>query len=104
MWHRVVKENAPPKRTALDRDCFELVPPVDARPHHDQNDVVVLDPCHCGDQVLKDDPNTPVTYLLEWSRPTNNLIWHVIYGNNRNTAKLVVDVDASTGGFLRKEK
>jgi len=57
-----------------------------------------------GDKVLADDPSTPVIYLLEWSRPTNNLIWHVIYGNNRNTAKLVVDVDASTGGFLRKEK
>jgi hypothetical protein len=59
---------------------------------------------HGGDKVLQADPNTPVTYLLEWSRPTNNLIWHVIYGNNRNTAKLVVDVDASTGEFLRKEK
>lgn len=59
---------------------------------------------HGGDKVLEDDPNTPVIYLLEWSRPTNNLIWHVIYGNNRNTAKLVVDVDASTSAFLRKEK
>lgn len=59
---------------------------------------------HGGDKVLHDDPNTPVIYLLEWSRPTNNLIWHVIYGTTRNTAKLVVDVDASTGGFLRKEE
>jgi hypothetical protein len=57
-----------------------------------------------GDKVLAADANTPVIYLLEWSRPTNNLIWHVIYGNSRNTAKLVVDVDASTGEFLRKEK
>jgi len=59
---------------------------------------------HGGDKVLADDANTPVIYLLEWSRPTNNLIWHVIYGSSRNTAKLVVDVDASTGEFLRKEK
>jgi len=59
---------------------------------------------HGGDKLLHDDPNTPVIYLLEWSRPTNNLIWHVIYGNSRNAAKLVVDVDASTSEFLRKEK
>ena len=59
---------------------------------------------HGGDKVLQSDPNTPVLYLLEWSRPTNNLIWHVIYGTTRNTAKLVVDVDASTAEFLRKEK
>jgi putative VirB-like lipoprotein len=59
---------------------------------------------HGGDKVLQGDATTPVMYLLEWSRPTNNLIWHVIYGNNRNTAKLVVDVDASTAEFLRKEK
>jgi hypothetical protein len=59
---------------------------------------------HGGDKPLQDDPTTPVLYLLEWSRPTNNLIWHVIYGNSRSTAKLVVDVDASTGEFLRKEK
>src|SRR5215467_1988542 len=59
---------------------------------------------HGGDKVLRDDSSTPVTYLLEWSRPTNNLIWHVIYGTSRNAAKLVVDVDASTGEFLRKEK
>jgi len=55
---------------------------------------------HGGDKIT----HTPVTYLLDWNRGENNLIWHVIYGNSRNGAKLVVDVDASSGLFVRKEK
>ena len=55
---------------------------------------------HGGDKIT----DTPVTYLLDWNRGENNLIWHVIYGNSRNGAKLVVDVDASSGLFVRKEK
>lgn len=59
---------------------------------------------HGGDKVLGQSADTPVLYLLDWSRAGNNLVWHVIYGNSRNDAKLVVDVDASTGEFIRKEK
>jgi len=59
---------------------------------------------HSGDKVLADGPDTPVFYLLDWNVSGNNLVWHVIYGNSRNDAKLVVDVDASTGEFIRKEK
>jgi hypothetical protein len=59
---------------------------------------------HGGDKVLTDAPDTPVSYLLDWSPGTNNLVWHVIYGNSRNDAKLVVDLDASTGEFIRVEK
>jgi hypothetical protein len=55
---------------------------------------------HGGDKV----GDNPVTYLLDWNRMGNNLIWHVIYGASRNEAKLVVDVDATTGEFIRKEK
>jgi hypothetical protein len=55
---------------------------------------------HGGDKIA----DTPITYLLDWSRTGNNLIWHVIYGASRNEAKLVVDVDATTGEFVRKEK
>ena len=57
---------------------------------------------HGGDKVLTDAPDTPVSYLLDWSVSTNNLVWHVIYGNSRNDAKLVVDLDASTGEFIGK--
>ena len=55
---------------------------------------------HGGDKIA----GTPVTYLLEWAAGENNLVWHVIYGPSRNDAKLVVDVDATTGEFIRKEK
>jgi hypothetical protein len=55
---------------------------------------------HGGDKIA----DSPVIYLLDWTRAENKLVWHVIYGNSRNDAKLVVDVDASTGEFIRKEK
>ena len=59
---------------------------------------------HGGDKILQQSADTPVSYLLEWNRAGNNLVWHVICGNSRNDAKLVVDVDATTGEFIRKEK
>ena len=59
---------------------------------------------HGGEKVLKENPGLPITYELDWNRSGNQLVWHVIYGNSRNDAKLVADVDASTGEFLRKEK
>jgi hypothetical protein len=57
-----------------------------------------------GDKTLQENPGIPVLYLLDWNRSNNNLIWHVIYGNSRNDAKLTVDVDATSGVFLRTEK
>jgi hypothetical protein len=59
---------------------------------------------HGGDKILEKNPDLPVLYVLDWSRPTNELIWHVIYGNSRDDAKLTVDVNASSGEFLRVEK
>lgn len=59
---------------------------------------------HGGDKILQEGPDTPVSYLLDWNRGENNLVWHVIYGNGRNDAKLVADVNATTGQFMRKEK
>jgi hypothetical protein len=59
---------------------------------------------HGGDKVLADVADTPVSYLLHWNASGNDLVWHVIYGNSQNDAKLVVDLDASTGEFIRKEK
>lgn len=58
---------------------------------------------HGGDKVLQDNPKLPVTYLLDWNRSGNNLVWHVIYGTSRSDAKQVIDVDATTGVFLRRE-
>lgn len=59
---------------------------------------------HGGDKVLEKDPDTPILYALDWSRATNQLIWHVIYGINRDEAKLRVAVNATSGDFIRVEK
>ena len=59
---------------------------------------------HGGDKLLEKEPDTPVLYVLDWNRQTNELLWHVIYGTDRETAKLRVAVNASTGEFSRVEK
>jgi hypothetical protein len=59
---------------------------------------------HGGEKLLAKEPNTPIFYVLDWSKPTTELIWHVIYGANRNEAKLKVAVNASGGEFIRLEK
>ena len=59
---------------------------------------------HGGDKVLEKAPDTPVTYVCDWNHNTNQLIWHVIFGPNREGSKLTVSVDASTGEFIRVEK
>jgi hypothetical protein len=59
---------------------------------------------HGGEKILQDAATTPVSYLLDWNRGENDLVWHVIYGTGRNDAKLVADINASTGEFIRKEK
>ena len=59
---------------------------------------------HGGEKATKADPKLPVMYLLDWDARDNQLVWHVIYGSSRTEAKLTVDVDASSGEFLRVEK
>lgn len=58
---------------------------------------------HGGDKVLAKTPDTPVSYILDWSGNANELIWHVTYGT-RDIAKLRVAVNASSGTFIRVEK
>jgi hypothetical protein len=57
-----------------------------------------------GAKLLDRDSSTPVLYICDWNHNTNELTWHVVYGNTRETAKLVVAVNASTGEFIRVEK
>jgi len=59
---------------------------------------------HGGDKLLEKEPNTPVFYVLEWNHQANELLWHIIYGTDRETAKLRVAVNASSGEFSRVEK
>jgi hypothetical protein len=58
---------------------------------------------HGGEKVLEKDPTTPVLFICDWNHNTNELTWHVIYGS-RETAKLTVAINASTGTFIRVEK
>ena len=59
---------------------------------------------HGGDKVLEKDAATPVIYVCDWNHNTNELTWHVIYGESRDRAKLTVAINASTGAFIRVEK
>jgi hypothetical protein len=59
---------------------------------------------HGGDKLLAKAPDTPILYMVDWSKPTGELIWHVIYGPNAYEAKLKVAVNANTGEFIRVEK
>lgn len=59
---------------------------------------------HGGDKILEKDPATPVIYICDWNHNTNELVWHVVYGESRDNAKLTVSVNATTGAFIRVEK
>jgi hypothetical protein len=59
---------------------------------------------HGGNKLLAKNPNLPVFYIADWRGSENELIWHVIYGNDRDSAKLKVAINASTGQFLNVEK
>ena len=59
---------------------------------------------HGGDKLLEKSPDTPILYVVDWNRQTNELTWHVIYGTDAVSAKLRVAVNASSGDFLRVEK
>jgi len=59
---------------------------------------------HGGDKLLEKETDIPILYLLDWNPQKNELTWHVIYGTDRDTAKLRVAVNASTGEFVRVEK
>jgi hypothetical protein len=59
---------------------------------------------HGGDKILQKSPDIPVLYILEWNRVENMLIWHVIYGNSRDDAKLKIAINATSGEFIRVEK
>ena len=59
---------------------------------------------HGGDKLLESAPDTPVLYALSWDRAANGLLWHVAFGADRDSAKLRVAVNASTGEFVKVEK
>lgn len=70
----------------------------------DSEDAFATAQKHGGDKILEKTPDTPVSFIVDWNHNTNELTWHVIYGENRDEPKLAVDVNASTGEFIRVEK
>ncbi len=70
----------------------------------DSNQALETAQKHGGDKLLEKAPDTPILYILDWNRQTNELTWHVIYGTDPVSAQLRVAVNASTGDFLRVEK
>jgi hypothetical protein len=56
---------------------------------------------HGGDKILQKTPDTQIHYALDWNRANNELVWHVSYGAGLN---FLVDVNASTGEFIRVQK
>jgi hypothetical protein len=59
---------------------------------------------HGGDKLLAKNPSLPILYTADWNGRQNELVWHVVYGNDGDRANLRVAVNASTGKFLRVEK
>lgn len=69
----------------------------------DSNQAFDMAQQHGGKQVLEKNPNQEVVYILDWDPRTEELRWHVIYGNSPNNSQLTVIVNAATGGFMHKE-
>jgi hypothetical protein len=57
-----------------------------------------------GEKLLSKNPKLPVTFQLAWDSAKNQLVWHVLYGDNPSEATLRIAVDATTGAFIRVEK
>jgi hypothetical protein len=57
-----------------------------------------------GEKLTKKNPKQPVIFLLSWDATKNQLVWHILYGENSSEAKLRIAVDATSGAFLRVEK
>lgn len=57
-----------------------------------------------GEKLTRKEPKQPVIFSLSWDASANQLIWHVLYGENPAEAKLRIAVDATSGAFLRVEK
>lgn len=57
-----------------------------------------------GEKLTRKDPKQPVIFVLSWDATRNQLVWHVLYGENPTEAKLRLTVDATSGAFLRVEK
>lgn len=49
-------------------------------------------------------PDTPVTFLLEYARTYQRLVWRVCYDSQCSTSPFTVNVDTATGAVLKVAK
>ena len=59
---------------------------------------------HGGANLLKKDPNQPVTYVLLWNAPKQALYWHVVYGADEKSTKGSGIINALTGAYVGAAK
>jgi uncharacterized protein YceK len=59
---------------------------------------------HGGEKLTQKNSKQPVFFVLDWDASKTQLLWHVIYGNSLDEAKLRIAVDATSGEFVRVEK
>src|SRR5205807_9807395 len=70
----------------------------------DSNDAIEVAQKHGGKKLLDKDPSMPIYYRLRWDASNNGLVWNVMYGATGSGSKLNVQLDASTGQFIRIQK
>jgi len=59
---------------------------------------------HGGAALVKQDPQQPIVYLLDWDAKQKALLWTVIYGKTQADRKGIAVVNAATGAFVRAGK
>lgn len=69
----------------------------------DSTDAFEVAQKHGGDKLTAKTPDMQVFYELQWDGRKNQLLWRVLY-DSKNDPKLAVDVDASTGVFIKVER
>jgi len=57
-----------------------------------------------GAKLVKQNPQQPVLYALNWDAKNKQLVWAVLYGTSFNQSKGIGVVDATSGKFLRAAK
>ncbi len=57
-----------------------------------------------GAKILKQNPQQPVLYSLDWDSKNRELVWVVLYGTSHSDSKGIGVIDATSGKFLRAAK
>ena len=54
-----------------------------------------------GAGILRENPQQPVIYTLDWDAKSRKLVWVVMYGSSTADSKGIGIIDATSGKFLR---